>query len=153
VFILEVLTDNKNRTAPEVRQMFGKAGGEMVSSGAVSWMFNRRGVLEVPKSKITEEALMERAIEAGGEEIEDWGDTWAILCDPASFLELQAALNDLEPMGEVSFLVKPENEKVLEGDAAISVAKLWAKLDEHDDVQKCHTNASLPDDVMEEHGP
>lgn len=153
VFILEVLTDNKNRTAPEVRQMFGKAGGEMVSSGAVSWMFNRRGVLEVPKSKITEEALMERAIEAGGEEIEDWGDTWAILCDPASFLELQAALNDLDPMGEVSFLVKPENEKVLEGDAAISVAKLWAKLDEHDDVQKCHTNASLPDDVMEEHGP
>jgi hypothetical protein len=48
---------------------------------------------------------------------------------------------------------KPENEKVLEGDAAVSVAKLWAKLDEHDDVQKCHTNASLPDDVMEEHGP
>lgn len=153
VFILEVLTDNKNRTAPEVRQMFGKAGGEMVSSGAVSWMFNRRGVLEVPKSKISEEALMERAIEAGGEEIEDWGDTWAVLCDPASFLELQSALTDLEPMGEVSFLVKPENEKVLEGDAAISVAKLWARLDEHDDVQKCHTNASLPDDVMEEYGP
>ncbi len=153
VFILEILTDNKNRTAPEVRQMFGKAGGEMVSSGAVSWMFNRRGVLEIAKSKIGEDALMERALEAGGEDVEDWGETWGVLCDPASFLELQAALSDLEPNGEVTYLTKPENEKVLEGDAAVSVAKLWAKLDEHDDVQKCHTNVTLPDDVMEEHGP
>lgn len=153
VFILEILTDNKNRTAPEVRQMFSKAGGEMVTGGAVSWMFNRRGLLEIPKSKITEEALMERALGSGGEDIEDWDETWAVLCDPASFLELQAALADLEPVGEVTYLVKPENEKQLDGDAAVSVAKLWAKLDEHDDVQKCHTNASLPDDVMEEHGP
>lgn len=153
VFIVEILTDNKNRTVAEIRQMFSKAGGELVSSGAVSWMFNRRGVLEVPKSKITEEGLMERALGSGGEDIEDWEETWAVLCDPASFLELQTALADLEPQGEVRYLVKPENELTLAGDPAVSVAKLWARLDEQDDVQKCHTNASLPDDVMEEHGP
>jgi YebC/PmpR family DNA-binding regulatory protein len=152
-FIVEILTDNKNRTVAEIRQLFSKAGGELVSAGAVSWMFTRRGVLEVPKSKIGEDALMERALDAGGEDLEDWDDTWAVMCEPTSFLELQTALADLEPTGEVSYIVKPENEKVLDGDAAVSVAKLWARLDEHDDVQKCHTNASLPDEVMEEHGP
>lgn len=152
-FIVEILTDNKNRTVAEIRQMFSKAGGELVSAGAVSWMFTRRGVLEVAKSKIGEDALMERALDAGGEDIEDWDETWAVLCEPSSFLELQTALADLEPSGEVSYIVKPENEKTLDGDAAVSVAKLWARLDEHDDVQKCHTNASLPDEVMEEHGP
>ena len=67
--------------------------------------------------------------------------------------QLATARADLEPSGEIQYLPKPENELALQGDQAVSVAKLWAKLDEHDDVQKCHTNASLPDDVMEEHGP
>jgi YebC/PmpR family DNA-binding regulatory protein len=152
-FIVEILTDNKNRTVAEIRQMFSKAGGELVSAGAVSWAFNRRGVLEIAKAKIAEEALMERALGEGGEDIEDWDESWAVMCDPTSFLELQTALADLEPTGEVQYLIKPENELSLDGDSAVSVAKLWAKLDEHDDVQKVHTNAVLPDEVMEEHGP
>ena len=119
----------------------------------MSWAFDRRGVLEIPKAKISEEALMERALGSGGEDIQDWGEAWAVLSDPTAFLELQAALADLEAAGDVRFLVKPENELALEGDAAVSVAKLWAKLDEHDDVQKSYTNAVLPDEVMEEHGP
>jgi YebC/PmpR family DNA-binding regulatory protein len=152
-FIVEILTDNKNRTVAEIRHAFGKAGGELVSSGAVGWMFNHRGVLEIAKARISEEALMERALGAGGEDIEDWGETWAVMCPPSSFGELQNALTDLEPVGDVQYLAKPENELSLTGDSAVSVAKLWARLDEHDDVQKVHTNAVLPDDVMEEHGP
>ena len=152
-FIVEILTDNKNRTVAEIRTLFGKSGGEMVSSGAVSWMFVRRGVLEVARSKISEEALMERALSAGGEDIEDWGETWGVYCEPTSFNELQTALADLEPSGEIQYLPKPESEISVSGDAAVSVAKLWAKLDEHDDVQKCYLNASLPDEVLEEYGP
>ena len=152
-FILEILTDNKNRTVAEIRTAFGKSGGEMVSSGAVSWMFMHRGVLEVAKAKISEEALMERALEFGGEDVQDWDETWAVLCEPSSFNELQNGLADLEPVGEISYIPKPESELTLTGDAAISVAKLWAKLDEHDDVQKCYLNASLPNEVLEEYGP
>lgn len=152
-FMVELLTDNKNRTVAEIRTLFGKSGGEMVSSGAVSWMFSRRGVLELAKAKISEEALMERALGSGGEDIEDWGENWAVYCEPSSFNELQTALADLEPSGEIGYLPKPESELTLTGDAAVSVAKLWAKLDEHDDVQKCYLNASLPDEVLEEYGP
>ncbi len=152
-FIVEILTDNKNRTVAEIRTLFGKSGGEMVSSGAVSWMFMRRGVLEIAKDKISEEALMERALGSGGEDIQDWDETWAVFCEPADFLALQTELTDLEPSGEVQYLPKPESELTLEGDAAVSVAKLWAKLDEHDDVQKVYLNASLPDEVLEEYGP
>lgn len=152
-FIVEVLTDNKNRTVAEIRTFFSKAGGEMVTSGAVGWMFERNGVFEIPKDKISEEALMERALGAGGEDIQDWGETWGVYCAPSDLAGLQSELADLEATGDVQYIVKPENEKSLEGDAAVSVAKLWAKLDEHDDVQQCYTNAILPDDVMEEHGP
>lgn len=152
-FIVDILTDNRNRTVAEIRMIFGKAGGEMVSSGAVGWMFVRRGILEVVKTKISEDALIERALELGGEEVEDWGENWGVLCEPTSFNELQNGLADLEPVGEISYLPKPESEVTLEGDAAVSVAKLWAKLDEHDDVQKCYLNTSLPDEVLEEYGP
>ena len=152
-FIVEILTDNKNRTVAEIRTLFGKSGGEMVSNGAVSWMFVRRGVFEVQKAKITGEALMERALDKGGEDVQDWEESWAVLCEPSSFTELQAELADLEASGELQWLPKPESELTLTGDQAVSVAKLWAKLDEHDDVQKVYLNASLPDEVLEEYGP
>ena len=152
-FIIEGLTDNRNRTVPEIRHMLAKAGGEMVSSGAVAWMFDRKGVLEISKEAIAEDALMERALGAGAEDILDWEGSWGVLCAPADFAAVQAELADLEPTAEVRYLAKPENEKAIEGDAAIQVAKLWALLDEHDDVQGVFSNASLPDAVMEEYGP
>ena len=88
----------------------------MVSSGAVAWMFDHKGVLEVPKSRVSEEALMERALGAGGEDIQDWGETWAILSAPGDLAGLQSELADLEASGGVQWLAKPENEKPLEGD-------------------------------------
>jgi len=151
-FIVDILTHHKNRTVAEIRTIFGKSGGEMVSNGAVSWMFVHRGVLEIPKSKIGEDALTERVLELGGEDVQDWDESWAVLCEPSSFNALQAELSDLEASGELTWLPKPESELTLEDAAAVSVAKLWAKLDEHDDVQKVYVNASLPDDVREEYG-
>ena len=150
-FIVDILTDNKNRTVAEIRTIFGKSGGEMVSNGAVSWMFVRRSVLEVAKAKIGEDALTERVLELGGDDVQDWDESWAVLCEPASFITLQNELSDLEASGELTWLPKPESELTLEGDAAVSVAKQWAKLDEHVDVQKDYVNASLPDKGIEQY--
>ncbi|MBK8266046.1 MAG: YebC/PmpR family DNA-binding transcriptional regulator [Nannocystis sp.] len=152
-FLIEGLTDNRNRTVAEIRMILSKGGGEMVTSGAISWMFDRRGVIEIAKEAIAEDALMERALGAGAEDIQDWGGSWGVLCAPTDFAAVQGELSDLEPTAGIRYLIKPENEREIEGAAAISVAKLWSILDEHDDVQACYCNASLPDEVMEEYGP
>jgi YebC/PmpR family DNA-binding regulatory protein len=153
-FVLEVLTENRNRTAPELRHMLGKAGGEMGASGSATLMFDHKGVFVLGKEKIGETALMERALEAGADDVRDEGEVWVVSCEPTSFAAVEAALADLEPeSADIQWVVKPENVLTLVGDAAISVAKLWAKLDESDDIQKVYCNADLPDDIMEEHGP
>jgi YebC/PmpR family DNA-binding regulatory protein len=152
-FVLEVMTDNRNRTVPELRSIFGKGGGEMGSDGSATWMFDRKGVIVLAKDKIGEDALMELALEAGAEDVKDEGEVWVVISDPSSFSAVQAALDKLEPEStELRWLVKPENAKPVSGEAAQSIARLWAKFDEHDDVQKVYCNVELPEDVAEEHG-
>jgi YebC/PmpR family DNA-binding regulatory protein len=153
-FIVEVLTDNRNRTVAEIRHAFGKAGGELGAHGSVQWMFDLFGVVTVPKASIEEDPLMERAVELGADDIRDGDDQWVVLCDPTALTDVQAGLEDLEPTtAERQFLAKPESEvELIDGDA-VAVAQFWAKLDELDDVQNVYTNADLPDDVLEEHGP
>lgn len=152
-FVLEVLTDNRNRTVPELRHILGKAGGEMGASGSATWMFDHRGVLIFNK-KVDEAALIERALEAGADDVHEEGESLVVLCEPSSFSAVEAALADLEPdTAQIQWVVKPESALALDGEAAIAVAKLWARLDEHDDIQKIYCNADLPDDIMEEYGP
>ena len=153
-FVLEVLTDNRNRTVPELRHILGKGGGEMGASGSATWMFDHKGVVVIGKDKIDETALMERALEAGADDVQDEGEVWVVTCDPAGFSDVETALADLEPdSAQIQWLAKPENALPLEGEAAIAVAKLWARLDENDDIQKIYCNADLPDAIMEEYGP
>jgi YebC/PmpR family DNA-binding regulatory protein len=153
-FIVEVMTDNRNRIVAEIRRMFLKGGGELGSDGSVSWMFDHVGVVTVAKEKIEEDALTEQVLELGADDVRDGGDEWVVLCKPAALAGLSAGLEALEPtLAEVQWLTKPESALALTDDAAVSVAKFWARLDELDDVQDVYTNAELPDDVMEEHGP
>jgi YebC/PmpR family DNA-binding regulatory protein len=153
-FIVETLTDNKHRTVAEVRHLFAKAGGELGSNGSVAWMFELTGVVEIAKGKIDEDALTERAIEAGADDVKDAGESWLVLCGATSLTDVSSALEDLEPVSaDRQYLAKPESHLPLEGDAAVAVAKFWSKLDELDDVQNVFTNADLPDEVMAEHGP
>ncbi|MEX1363445.1 MAG: YebC/PmpR family DNA-binding transcriptional regulator [Nannocystaceae bacterium] len=153
-FVVEVMTDNRNRTVAEIRHVFSKGGGELGSDGSVTWMFDRMGVVTLDKARITENALTERVLELGADDIRDGGDQWVVLCEPSELSGLSDGLEDLEPEGaELRWIVKPESEVALEGDAAVSVARFWAKLDELEDVQDVFTNVDLPDDVMEEHGP
>jgi YebC/PmpR family DNA-binding regulatory protein len=153
-FIVEVMTDNRNRIVAEVRSVFTKGGGELGSDGSVGWMFDRLGVVTVPRETIEEDALTERVLELGAEDVRDGGDEWVVLCKPTALVGLQAGLEDLEPTsGQVRYLAKPESALVLSGEAAIQVAKFWSRLDDLDDVQNVYTNAELPDEVLEEHGP
>ncbi len=153
-FVLEVLTDNRNRTLPELRYILGKNGGEMGASGSATWMFDRKGVVVIAKDKTSEDGLMERALEVGADDVQADDELWIVTCEPSSFSDVEGALADLEPeSAELRWLVKPESALPLTGDDAVAVATLWAKLDEYDDVQRVSCNADLPDDIMEEHGP
>ncbi len=153
-FIVEVMTDNRNRTVAEVRRVFSKGGGEMGSGGSVSWMFDRLGVITVLKEKIDEDALTERVLELGADDIRDGGEEWVVLCEMTSLAALSTGLEDLDPTSaELQYLVKPESALPLEGEAAEQVAKFWARLEDLDDVQDVYSNVEIPDDVMEEHGP
>jgi len=153
-FIVEVMTDNRNRTVAEIRSVFSKGGGEIGSSGSVSWMFDLRGIIALPKGALDEDAITERAIEAGAEDVQDGGDDWVLMCDQASLFEVSAAVEDLAPSSaERSYVPKTESVIPLAGDDAVSVAKFMARLDGLDDVQDLFTNAEISDDVLEEHGP
>ena len=152
-FVLEVLTDNRKRTVPELRHIFGKNGGEMGSDGSATWMFDRQGTVVLARAAIGEDELMERALEAGADDVQSEEDVWVVSCEPGQFSAVQAALEDLElENAEIAWVVKAENNLPLAGDAAGEVAKLWAKLDEHDDVQKVYCNAELPEELLEAHG-
>ncbi|MCX4245917.1 YebC/PmpR family DNA-binding transcriptional regulator [Paraliomyxa miuraensis] len=153
-FMVEVMTDNRNRTVAEIRSVFTKGGGELGSDGSAAWMFDRLGVVTIVKERIDEDALTERVLELGAEDVRDGGEEWVVLCEPTSFAAVSTGLEDLEPSSaQLQYLPKPESTLTLSGDAAVSVAKFWSKLDELDDVQNVFTNVELPDEVMEEHGP
>jgi YebC/PmpR family DNA-binding regulatory protein len=153
-FIVETLTDNRHRTVAEVRHAFSKANGELGSNGSVAWMFDLTGVVEIAKDKIDEDTLTERAIEVGADDVKDGGDAWLVLCGATALAQVSTALIDLEPASaERKYIAKPESAMAFEGDAAVAIAKFWAKLDELDDVQNVFTNADLSDEVLGEHGP
>jgi transcriptional/translational regulatory protein YebC/TACO1 len=147
------LTDNKNRTVAEVRHVFTKAGGELGASGSVGWMFDLAGVVEISKAIVDEDALTERAIEIGADDVKDGGEAWLVTCEATALARVSTGLEDLEPVsGELRYLPRPESITAHEGDAARKIAALWAKLDDLDDVQNVFTNADLPDAILEEHG-
>lgn len=152
-FIVEALTDNKNRTVAEIRRLFTKAGGELGSSGSVMWMFEHKGVLEIAKERISEDTLIEQALGAGAEDVQDWDEVWGVVCNPTQLHQVQEELASLEPTFELRYLTKPESEQAFMGEDAISVAKFWATLEEQDDVQACFSNAQIPPEIMEEYGP
>jgi YebC/PmpR family DNA-binding regulatory protein len=152
-WVVETLTDNKNRTVADLRNMFSKAGGELGASGSVMWMFDYTGVITIPKAKIDEDTLTERVLELGGSDVKDGGDDWIVLCDSREFIALHSGLEDLAPASaERQYIAKPDSVLAMSGDDAVKCAQFMAKLDELEDVQMVFTNAEIPDDVLQEHG-
>ncbi len=140
--IVEALTDNRNRTAADVRHVFSKYGGNLGETGCVGWMFHRKGLFVVEKETgATEESLMDIVLEAGAEDITDVGEAFEIYTEPADFEAVEKALADAKitvATSEISMI--PENEIALSGSDAEKMEKLIDALDELDDVQEVYTN-------------
>jgi YebC/PmpR family DNA-binding regulatory protein len=148
---VQALTDNRNRTGAEIRNLFTRNGGSFAEPGAVSWQFDRKGVALVPKSAASEDDLMLLAADAGAEDITDGGDNWEVVTPPT---ELHAVRTSLEEAGtpvSSSDLVMIPTTTVELGDegAAKSVLRLVEALEDHDDVEAVYANFDIPDAVLE----
>lgn len=146
--MVSALTDNRNRTAADVRHVFSKYGGNMGATGCVNYMFQQKGVFIVSKeSGVSEDDLMMIALEAGAEDIKVEEDAFEVVTDPAVFDDVEKALtdNNIEiEMSEITMV--PDNMAELSEEDAAKVQKMLDALDDLDDVQDVYTNADLPDD-------
>ena len=148
--LIQVLTDNRNRTAPEIRHTFEKAGGNMGSSGAVAWMFDRKGVILVDADKIGEDDLMAKALDAGATDMRRAEKVFEITTAPAEMDAVRDALAKAGvPILEAQVTYVPQSTVRVEAPTAASVMRLIEALEELDDVQHVYANYDIPDEVLE----
>ncbi|GAA1468688.1 YebC/PmpR family DNA-binding transcriptional regulator [Nocardiopsis exhalans] len=149
--LVECLTDNRNRAASEVRVAVTRNGGNMADAGSVSYMFNRKGVVIVPKEGTTEDDVTMAVLEAGAEEVEDLGEAFEIVCEATDLVPVRTALQEAGidyESADSSFL--PTMEVPVDAEAAKKVMRVVDALEDSDDVQNVFTNADIPDEVMAE---
>lgn len=149
--LCEILTDNRNRTAGEVRRMFEMHGGNLGSTGCVAWMFERRGIFQISKKTVDEDKLFEVVLEAGATDVIPEGDFFEVHCPPDAYQAVTSALEDAKIATEsAEFRRVPANTVELDGDTARTMLKLLDALDEHDDVQSVTANFSMSESLMAE---
>jgi len=142
--LVEAMTDNRNRTLPEVRTIFSKNGGNLGESGSVRFLFQKKGYIAVEKDKATEDAVMEAAIEAGAEDVRSTDQYHEVVTDPDSFAAVKARLEEKKipvAVGELSMI--PTTEVELDQRKADQMMKLMEALEDHDDVQHVWANANF----------
>ena len=148
--IVEVVTDNRNRTVSELRFHFSKNGGNLGENGCVAWMFDKKSHVVVPKGATTEEQLLEIVLSAGGDDMTDDGETWSVISSPDAH---HAVLEELEKAGitpataEVTQI--PQNTVKVEGKQAAAVLRMMEAMEEHDDVQNVYANFDIDDSELE----
>ncbi|HYR63329.1 MAG TPA: YebC/PmpR family DNA-binding transcriptional regulator [Actinomycetota bacterium] len=147
--LVDVLTDNRNRAAADVRRIFTKYGSSLAEPGAVSWMFTKRGIVMVPKATVSEDDLLAVALQEGAEDLSDQGDLWQVTSAPHDLPKVRAAIEEAGfPVESSLITMEPSTTVELDRDGAGPVLKLLDALEELDDVQEVHSNFDLPDDVM-----
>ncbi len=147
-FVLEILTDNKNRTAGDVRAIFTKGGGSMAASGAVAFQFERKGVVPVKKGP-GEDQVMEAALDAGAEDVVPDGDGgFEVRTEPGSLIQVHKALEAKFGVGAPRILYLPRSTVQVSGDTAEKVLRLVENLEENDDVQHVYANFEISDEEM-----
>ena len=149
--LVDVLTDNRNRTSGEVRKIFDRHGGKMASAGAVAYQFERKGLFSVDAAGVDEDTLMGIALDAGADDMKRTGSVFEITCDPTHFNQVQDALkkNNINP--QVAELMQIGKALVdADAETARKVMKLVEALDDHDDVQNVYTNLNLTEEVAAE---
>ncbi|MBP7146172.1 MAG: YebC/PmpR family DNA-binding transcriptional regulator [Acidobacteria bacterium] len=138
------LTDNRNRTTPEIRYLFTRHGGDLASAGSVAWMFERKGYIEVPGSAITEEKLLDLVLDAGGDDLRAEEDRFEIYTSPAQFNAVREALERAGvPMNSAEISMIPQNLVPVDSSKSETLVALLEALDDHDDVQKVSANCEL----------
>ncbi len=148
--IIDVLTDNRNRAVSEIRHTFSKNGGNLGETGSVRFMFSKKGLIAVEKSAASEEKLMDIVLEHGGEDLNDEGDTWEIITDPASYETVSNAIKAAgipTVMSEVTLVASTYTK--LDGAPANQMIRLLETLEDLDDVQNVYSNFDMDAEQME----
>lgn len=146
----EIFTDNRNRTAPEIRKIFETHGGKLGATNCVAWIFERKGLFVVSASKASEDQLMEVALEAGADDVQRIEDNFEVTCPVDAFTSVAEALEAASIETEAKELTRiPSNtSEVTDLETARTVLSLIETLDDHDDVQNVYANYSIPDEAM-----
>jgi YebC/PmpR family DNA-binding regulatory protein len=146
--LVEALTNNRSRTAPDLRQAFEFNGGNFATSGSVAFQFVKQGVITIKADATTEDALMEIALEAGAEDVKDQGEVFEVITTPTAYLKVKEAIEAAKipvEAGEITYM--PTNTVAVDEDKAAKLLKLIDALEDNDDVQTVSHNAELPDSV------
>ena len=149
--IVNVTTDNRNRTVSEIRHTLAKNGGNLGETGSVGWMFHKKGYIVVPKGAAKEDDLMGIVLEAGGDDLRDDGENWEVMTDPAVYEPVLEAIKKAgieTTMSEISLL--PQNYIKLEGPAANQMIRLMEALEDQDDVQNVYSNFDVDEKQLAE---
>src|SRR5271169_292188 len=149
--LLDINTDNRNRTVSEIRHVFGKNGGNMADAGAVSYMFHKKGDIVISKSAVKEDDLMAVVLDAGAEDLRDDGENWEVLSDTSAYEAVLEAVKKagIEPVSS-SVTMIPQNYIKLDGPAASTMIRLMEALEDQDDVQNVHANFDIDQKLLEE---
>jgi YebC/PmpR family DNA-binding regulatory protein len=148
--IIEVLTDNRNRTVSEIRNIFSKAGGNMGENGCVSWMFHKKGYIVVARAKADEEKLMSLALDAGAEDMQTEDDNFVITTAQSDFEKVKKALEDAGiPLEVAEVTMVPQTYVKIDGEkVAGQMMRLMEAIEDNDDVQNVYANFDIPEEVM-----
>ncbi|HEX3871482.1 MAG TPA: YebC/PmpR family DNA-binding transcriptional regulator [Pirellulales bacterium] len=147
--LCEMLTDNRNRTAPEIRKIFEICDGKLGETNCVSYLFDRKGLFVIATDKIEEDALMELALEAGADDVKQTIDGYEVTCDPSAFQSVAEALaaQNIDPDSKEITRI-PTSTIDLDAETGRKVLKLMEMLDDHDDVQRVIANFNIPDEAV-----
>jgi len=149
--LVQVSTDNRNRTVSELRHTFSKNGGNMGEAGSVGWMFHKKGDIIIAKSAAKEDDLMNLVLEAGAEDLKDDGESWEILTDPSAYEGVLEALKNAGIKTEVAEVAMvPQNYTKLEGQQANTMIRLLEALEDNDDVEHVYSNSDIDQKQLEE---
>ena len=152
-FLVECLTDNRSRTAPELRSVFDRHGGQLAGANAVAWMFQSKGVLLVPADRAEEDAVMEAALDAGAEDVRRETEGFEVLCEPADLAKVRQGMVARKiPIVSAAVTMIPSTRVPLEGPKAEQVVALLEALEDHEDVQNVYANFDVPDEVLSRAG-
>jgi YebC/PmpR family DNA-binding regulatory protein len=148
--IVEIMTDNRNRTAPEIRHMFDRSGGSLGATNCVGWMFDRKGIIIVEElGKKSEDDVMMAALDAGAEDMSGEDGIYEILTAPADITVVREALEKAGvKISSAEVMLIPQNTTAVEGETAEKLVRLIEALEEHDDVENVYHNAEIPEELM-----